>query len=333
MPTRPRPRCARRTRRSASTRRPPACRSSAVLGEVFIPVSDFRITPDRRDRRRAPVLTPNPAEVARILTPPVDAFLPDAADRDRRADDRRLAAPLRRLPDRRASTSGARPPGSSASSAPCSRAPRPALRPVATSDGVAGLRVGASAPGPDRGALPSPGRPARSSARARALPSMSSRPMPVVRAGELDDDRPHVAMIGPCAVRHAGRPEDRLAGRDPGVLLVDDDPAAALDDDEPGRVRVGVGLDPAVPAERELTDRPRPSLWIASAGDCRSCRADRPGGGGRRRSGGVSIGIGGRCGSLAAAPRRPARAGGGSGRHVTARGGPFASPARPSAGS
>jgi 8-oxo-dGTP pyrophosphatase MutT (NUDIX family) len=50
----------------------------AILDEVFIPVSDFRITPVIAVARRAPILTPNPAEVARILTPPLDAFLPGA---------------------------------------------------------------------------------------------------------------------------------------------------------------------------------------------------------------------------------------------------------------
>jgi 8-oxo-dGTP pyrophosphatase MutT (NUDIX family) len=48
------------------------------LDEVFIPVSDFRITPVIAAAERAPILTPNPAEVARILTPPVEAFLPGA---------------------------------------------------------------------------------------------------------------------------------------------------------------------------------------------------------------------------------------------------------------
>ena len=67
----------------------------------------------RAARRRS---SANPAEVARILTPPVARVPAGRPDRDRRADDRRLAAPLRRLPDRRASTSGARRPGSSASS-------------------------------------------------------------------------------------------------------------------------------------------------------------------------------------------------------------------------
>lgn len=49
-----------------------------VLDDVFIPVSDFRITPVVACAARLPLLTPNPAEVARILEPPVTAFLPDA---------------------------------------------------------------------------------------------------------------------------------------------------------------------------------------------------------------------------------------------------------------
>lgn len=48
------------------------------LDEVFIPVSDFRIAPVVALAERTPVLTANPAEVARILTPPVSMFLPDA---------------------------------------------------------------------------------------------------------------------------------------------------------------------------------------------------------------------------------------------------------------
>ncbi|MFL5777618.1 MAG: NUDIX hydrolase, partial [Chloroflexota bacterium] len=48
------------------------------LDEVFIPVSDFRIVPIVAVAEQPPVLSPNPAEVARILTPPVEAFLPDA---------------------------------------------------------------------------------------------------------------------------------------------------------------------------------------------------------------------------------------------------------------
>jgi 8-oxo-dGTP pyrophosphatase MutT (NUDIX family) len=53
-------------------------RTLGVLDEVFIPVSDFRISPIVAIAEHPPVLLPNPAEVARILTPPVEAFLPDA---------------------------------------------------------------------------------------------------------------------------------------------------------------------------------------------------------------------------------------------------------------
>jgi 8-oxo-dGTP pyrophosphatase MutT (NUDIX family) len=49
-----------------------------TLGEVFIPVSDFRITPIVAIADRAPLLRASEAEVARILTPPVSAFLPGA---------------------------------------------------------------------------------------------------------------------------------------------------------------------------------------------------------------------------------------------------------------
>lgn len=49
-----------------------------VLDEVFIPVSDFRITPVLAIARHEPALRPHPGEVARILTPPVAAFLPEA---------------------------------------------------------------------------------------------------------------------------------------------------------------------------------------------------------------------------------------------------------------
>ncbi|MEO5939814.1 MAG: CoA pyrophosphatase, partial [Candidatus Limnocylindrales bacterium] len=49
------------------------------LGEVFIPVSDFRITPIVAIAERSPALVAQPDEVARILLPPLAAFLPDAA--------------------------------------------------------------------------------------------------------------------------------------------------------------------------------------------------------------------------------------------------------------
>jgi 8-oxo-dGTP pyrophosphatase MutT (NUDIX family) len=48
------------------------------LDQVFIPVSDYRITPVVALAARAPRLEPDPREVARILTPSVDAILPDA---------------------------------------------------------------------------------------------------------------------------------------------------------------------------------------------------------------------------------------------------------------
>jgi len=49
-----------------------------TLEPVWIPVSDFRITPIVALAAREPVLAAQPAEVARILEPPVSAFLPDA---------------------------------------------------------------------------------------------------------------------------------------------------------------------------------------------------------------------------------------------------------------
>ena len=48
------------------------------LGTVWIPVSDFRITPVVAVAARPPALTASPTEVARILEPPVGAFLPGA---------------------------------------------------------------------------------------------------------------------------------------------------------------------------------------------------------------------------------------------------------------
>jgi 8-oxo-dGTP pyrophosphatase MutT (NUDIX family) len=49
-----------------------------LLDEVFIPVSDFRITPVVAVAARQPTLRPHPDEVARVLTPAISAFLPDA---------------------------------------------------------------------------------------------------------------------------------------------------------------------------------------------------------------------------------------------------------------
>jgi 8-oxo-dGTP pyrophosphatase MutT (NUDIX family) len=53
-------------------------RVAGWLDVVFIPVSDFRIQPVVAIAEREPALSPNPAEVARILTPPASAFLPTA---------------------------------------------------------------------------------------------------------------------------------------------------------------------------------------------------------------------------------------------------------------
>ncbi|HYU48647.1 MAG TPA: CoA pyrophosphatase [Candidatus Limnocylindria bacterium] len=47
------------------------------LERVWIPVSDFHITPVVALATRRPVLTPDPREVSRILEPSVAAFLPD----------------------------------------------------------------------------------------------------------------------------------------------------------------------------------------------------------------------------------------------------------------
>jgi hypothetical protein len=48
------------------------------LDAVWIPVSDFHVTPVVAVAGRRPRLVPHPGEVARILEPPVDLFLPDA---------------------------------------------------------------------------------------------------------------------------------------------------------------------------------------------------------------------------------------------------------------
>ncbi len=52
-----------------------------VIGALdlhWIPVSDFAVTPIVAVAERRPVLTPAPSEVARILEPPMAAFLPGA---------------------------------------------------------------------------------------------------------------------------------------------------------------------------------------------------------------------------------------------------------------
>jgi 8-oxo-dGTP pyrophosphatase MutT (NUDIX family) len=53
-------------------------RTVGHLDTVWIPVSDFRITPVVALATRRPVLTPSHDEVARVLEPPVASFLPYA---------------------------------------------------------------------------------------------------------------------------------------------------------------------------------------------------------------------------------------------------------------
>jgi 8-oxo-dGTP pyrophosphatase MutT (NUDIX family) len=49
-----------------------------LLEAFWIPVSDFRVTPVLAVAERRPVLVASPSEVARILEPPLAAFLPGA---------------------------------------------------------------------------------------------------------------------------------------------------------------------------------------------------------------------------------------------------------------
>ena len=56
----------------------PGCASSARLGGLWIPVSDYAVTPIIALAPRRPELTPSPAEVVRIIEPPLATFVPDA---------------------------------------------------------------------------------------------------------------------------------------------------------------------------------------------------------------------------------------------------------------
>ena len=59
----------------------PAAAGVRIVGELerfWIPVSDFEVTPIVAVAGRAPVLTAQPSEVARILQPRLATFLPDA---------------------------------------------------------------------------------------------------------------------------------------------------------------------------------------------------------------------------------------------------------------
>ena len=191
-------------------------------------------------------------------------------DRDRRADDPRLAAALRRLPGRRAPRLGRDRPDPRPARRVLGREARPAGRATARI-GSARLvaRRGSPASGRAAGSAgPAEARPRR---RARARRPSARRAAPSMTAAIRDRPAPANsttiariwAVLGPRAVGHVGRPQDRLAGRDPGLLLADADPAAALDHDEPGRVRVGVGLDPRRSARRRARAiTPAASVWM-----------------------------------------------------------------------
>jgi len=53
-------------------------RVAGVLDGLWIPVSDFAVTPVVATAPRRPVLTASPAEVVRIVEPPLSTFLPGA---------------------------------------------------------------------------------------------------------------------------------------------------------------------------------------------------------------------------------------------------------------
>jgi 8-oxo-dGTP pyrophosphatase MutT (NUDIX family) len=59
-------------------RRAADVRVLGLLDEVWIPVSRFALVPVVAVARRRPVFVPSPIEVARILEPPLAAFLPGA---------------------------------------------------------------------------------------------------------------------------------------------------------------------------------------------------------------------------------------------------------------
>jgi 8-oxo-dGTP pyrophosphatase MutT (NUDIX family) len=57
---------------------PAGVRIIGVLDGLWIPVSDFAVTPVVATAPRRPTLTASPAEVVRIVEPPVATFLPEA---------------------------------------------------------------------------------------------------------------------------------------------------------------------------------------------------------------------------------------------------------------
>ena len=141
------------------------------------------------------------------------------------------------------------------------RRPRPAV--TTRSGRLAGLRV-VTCLGHGRGELADRALHRLTKVdRAVARPPLEDAPhRAVIGARELDDERAHLRMLGPCGVGHVGRPQDGLAGRDPRALLADTDPAAALDDDEPVVFGLACGSMRAPRAKASSVTAPRPSQWI-----------------------------------------------------------------------
>ena len=132
---------AARSRRGGRAGRPaPGVRVVGQLERCWIPVSNFEVTPILAIAARRPRLAPSPAEVARILQPSVAALPARRSVRDRRADGRRLADPLRRVSGRRAVRLGRHGPDPQPARAPCWR-----LRVSALPDATGALELGRTA--------------------------------------------------------------------------------------------------------------------------------------------------------------------------------------------
>ena len=88
----------------------PVAAGVRVLGTLttqWIPVSNFTVTPVVAVAERRPAMTPQPSEVAAILEAPVGGVPAGRGPAPGGARDPRLAPPVRGLPGRRASRSGA----------------------------------------------------------------------------------------------------------------------------------------------------------------------------------------------------------------------------------
>src|SRR5439155_23854627 len=128
-------------------------------------------------------------------------------------------------------TSGERPPESSASWAASSPRPPAAperLLPGLPARGVVVLRVGGFLDESPFALFDLELSAAEGDARLTL--EDASRPG-VVRPGQLDDDGPHLGLLGVRPVEHLGRPQDRLAGAHPRALVSDLHEASPADDD------------------------------------------------------------------------------------------------------